>query len=131
MALNAKIMATDLANIAQGRRLDDQRYFHPLGPSLALTENLFLPALLSSPARIFGGPIAGYYFYVFLSIVLTFLGAWILMRALLPEEGSRLVALAAAILLCFAPYRMTRWTHLQIEWALGRGRGARDQAAGG
>ena len=114
--LNAWILAWDLhALLRDPGRLFQAPIFHPLPDALAFSENLVLPAVLAAPALLLGGPVAGYNAVLVLSLVVSGLGAQLLVRR---ASGDRWAAFAAGVFFAAGAHRWIRLAHLHAEVTL-------------
>lgn len=93
--------------------LFDAPIFYPEARTLAYTDAVLLPALVSAPLIWLGAPLVLVYNLMLLgSMVLSGLGAWLLARRL---TGSPLAAIVAALAYAFAPYRFDHYEHLELQ----------------
>jgi hypothetical protein len=111
--LNAWILAwggstlfTDPARVFQAPA------FHPLPDVLAFSENLLLPAALVAPAQKLGGPFLAYNLALLGGMLLSGLGAQMLVRRV---SGDRLAAFVAGAYFAAGPHRWTRVSHLHSQ----------------
>jgi hypothetical protein len=94
------------------RRLFQAPNFHPLPDALAFSENLLLPAALLAPVRKLGGPVLAYNMGLLGSLLLSGLGAQLLVRRV---TGDRLAAFVAGAYFAAGPHRWTRLSHLHAQ----------------
>ena len=95
------------------RHLFDAPIFFPEARTLAYTDAVLLPALVSAPFIWLGVPLVIVYNTMLLgSMLLSGIGAWLLARRL---TGHTLAALAAALAFGFAPYRFDHYEHLELQ----------------
>ncbi len=125
--LNAWIMAWDVhALLHRPADLFQAPIFHPLPDALAFSEHLLLPAVLTAPAQLLGGPVLAYNL-AFLGCALAGgLGVQLLVRRV---SGDGLAAFAAGALFAAGPHRWVNMPHLHAHavaflplalWALDR-----------
>jgi hypothetical protein len=86
--------------------------FYPLPDTLAFSENLLLPGLLAAPAGALGGPILAYNLVLLVSLVLSGLGTYLLVRR---AGGDRLGAFVGGAVFAAGPHRWTRLPHIQAQ----------------
>ena len=111
--LNAWILAwAGHAFWHEPQRLFQAPAFHPLPDALAFSENMVLPAALAAPVVALGGPVLGYNFVFLASLVLSGLGAYLLVRR---AAGDRLAAFVGGAFFAAGPHRWTRLTHIQMQ----------------
>jgi hypothetical protein len=111
--LNAWILAwAGHAVWHEPQRLFQAPAFHPLPDALAFSENLVLPAALAAPVVALGGPVLGYNAVFLASLVLSGLGAYLLVRR---AAGDRLAAFVGGAYFAAGPHRWTRLTHIQTQ----------------
>lgn len=111
--LNAWIMAWDVqALLHQPARLFDAPIFHPLPDALAFSENLLVPAVLAAPAILLDGPVLGYNLVLLLSMILSGLGAQLLVRR---ASGDRLAAFVGGAVFAVGSHRWIRLAHLHAQ----------------
>jgi hypothetical protein len=114
--LNAWILAWDVdALVHEPARLFQAPIFHPLPDTLAFSENLLLLAVLAAPARFAGGPVFAYNFALVLCLIVSGLGAQLLVRRV---SGDRLAAWVAGGCFAAGAYRWTRLAHLHAQATL-------------
>jgi hypothetical protein len=114
--LNAWILAWDVhALLREPWRLFQAPIFHPLPDALAFSENLLLPAALSAPALLVAGPVAGYNVALLLSLVVSGLGAQLLVRR---ASGDRWAAFVGGVLFAAGAHRWIRLAHLHAQVTL-------------
>jgi hypothetical protein len=114
--LNAWILAWDVhALLHEPGRLFQAPIFHPLPDALAFSENLLLPAILSAPALLGGGPVLAYNLSLLLSLALSGLGVEMLVRRV---SGDRLAAFVAGACFAAGAHRWTRLAHLHAQVTL-------------
>lgn len=111
--LNAWILAWDAhALVTDPLRLFQAPAFHPLPDALAFSENLLLPALLVAPFTLVGGPALGYNLALLLSLIVSGLGAQLLVRRV---TGARLAAFVGGAVFAIGAHRWTRLAHLHAQ----------------
>jgi hypothetical protein len=111
--LNAWILAWDVHALAHPpTRLFAAPIFHPLPDSLAFSENLVLPAVLSAPFQLLGGPVLGYNAVLLLSMVVSGLGAQLLVRRV---SGDHFAAFVGGAMFAVGAHRWIRLAHLQAQ----------------
>ncbi len=93
-------------------RLFQAPNFHPLPDALAFSENLLLPAALVAPLQRLGGPVLAYNVALLGSLLLSGLGAQLLVRRV---TGDRLAAFVAGAYFAAGPHRWTRLSHLHAQ----------------
>ena len=114
--LNAWILAWDVhALLHEPTRLFQAPIFHPLPDTLAFSENLFLPAVLSAPFQLLGGPVLGYNVVLLLSMIVSGLGAQLLVRRV---SGDRFAAFVGGAMFAVGAHRWIRLAHLQAQVTL-------------
>jgi len=114
--LNAWILAWDVhALLAQPTRLFQAPIFHPLPDTLAFSENLVLPAILSAPAQLLGGPVLGYNVALLLSMIVSGLGAQLLVRRV---SGDQMAAFVGGAMFAVGAHRWIRLAHLHAQVTL-------------
>jgi hypothetical protein len=86
--------------------------FHPLPDALAFSENLLLPAAVAAPLQVAGGPVLAYNLALLGSLLLSGLGAYLLVRR---ASGDRLAAFVAGAYFAAGPHRWTRLSHLHAQ----------------
>jgi hypothetical protein len=111
--LNAWILAwagetlwTDPARVFQAPA------FHPLPDALAFSENLLLPAAFVAPLQRAFGPVLAYNVALLGSLLLSGLGAQLLVRRV---SGDRLAAFVAGAYFAAGPHRWVRLSHLHAQ----------------
>jgi hypothetical protein len=82
---------------------------------LAFSENLLLPAVLSAPALLAGGPVLGYNAVLLLSLAVSGLGVQLLVRQV---SGDRLAAFVGGALFAAGAHRWIRLAHLHAQVTL-------------
>ena len=111
--LNAWILAWDAhALFHDPARLFQAPIFHPLPDALAFSENLLLPAVLGAPALLLGGPVLGYNVVLLASLVLSGLGAQLLVRR---ASGDAWAAFVGGVFFAAGAHRWTRLAHLHAQ----------------
>jgi len=111
--LNTWILAWDVhALFHQPARLFQAPILHPMPDTLALSENLILPAALSAPFQWLGGPVLAYNVVLLLSMVLSGLGAQLLVRRV---SGDRFAAFVGGAMFAVGAHRWIRLAHLQAQ----------------
>jgi hypothetical protein len=114
--LNAWILAWDVhALLHEPSRLFQAPIFHPLPDALAFSENLLLPAVLVAPAILAKGPVLGYNLALLGSLVISGLGAQLLVRRV---SGDRWAAFVAGAFFAAGPHRWIRLAHLHAQVTL-------------
>jgi hypothetical protein len=114
--LNAWILAWDVQALThEPGRLFQAPIFHPLPDALAFSENLLLPAVLGAPALWAGGPVLAYNFVLLLSLLVSGLGAELLVRR---ATGDRLAAFVGGAVFAAGAHRWVRLAHLHAEVTL-------------
>jgi PA14 domain-containing protein len=114
--LNAWILAWDVHALAHApSRLFQAPIFHPLPDALAFSENLLVPAVLAAPALLLGGPVLGYNVVLLLSMVVSGLGAQLLVRRV---SGDRLAAFVGGAIFAVGAHRWIRLAHLHAQVTL-------------
>ena len=96
-------------------RLFDAPAFHPSRDVLAFSENLLLPAAVVAPLQWASGPVLAYNVALLGSLLLSGLGAQLLVRR---ASGDRLAAFAAGAFFAAGPHRWTRLSHLHAQVTL-------------
>ena len=86
--------------------------FHPLPDALAFSENLLLPAAVVAPLQGLSGPVLAYNVALLGSLLLSGLGAYLLVRR---ASGDRLAAFFAGAYFAAGPHRWTRLSHLHAQ----------------
>jgi hypothetical protein len=86
--------------------------FHPLPDALAFSENLLLPAVAVAPLQKLGGPVLAYNVALLGSLLLSGLGAQLLVRR---ASGDRLAAFVGGAYFAAGPHRWTRLSHLHAQ----------------
>ena len=86
--------------------------FHPLPDALAFSENLLLPAALVSPLQWRDEHVLAYNLALLASLLLSGLGAELLVRR---ASGDRLAAFVAGAYFAAGPHRWTRLSHLHAQ----------------
>jgi hypothetical protein len=92
--------------------LFDAPIFHPLPDALAFSENLLLPAVVVAPLQRPFGPVLAYNVALLGSLLLSGLGAQLLVRRV---SGDRLAAFVAGAFFAAGPHRWTRLSHLHAQ----------------
>lgn len=111
--LNAWILAWDAhALLHQPTRFFQAPIFHPLPDTLALSENLILPGALSAPFQWLGGPVLAYNVVLLVSMVVSGLGAQLLVRRV---SGDRFAAFVGGAMFAVGAHRWIRLAHLQAQ----------------
>jgi F5/8 type C domain-containing protein len=111
--LNAWILAWDAhALLHQPARFFQAPIFHPLPDSLALSENLILPAVLSAPLQWLGGPVLAYNAVLLVSMIVSGLGAQLLVRR---ASGDRFAAFVGGAMFAVGAHRWIRLAHLHAQ----------------
>jgi hypothetical protein len=114
--LNAWILAWDVHALAhQPTRLFAAPIFHPLPDTLAFSENLVLPAALSAPFQLLGGPVLGYNAVLLVSMIVSGLGAQLLIRRV---SGDRFAAFVGGAMFAVGAHRWIRLAHLHAQVTL-------------
>ena len=93
-------------------RLFQAPNFHPLPDALAFSENLLLPAAALAPLQRPFGPVLAYNLALLGSLLLSGLGAQLLVRR---ASGDRLAAFVAGACFAAGPQRWTRLSHLHAQ----------------
>jgi hypothetical protein len=93
-------------------RLFQAPNFHPLPDALAFSENLLLPAAVVAPLQKLGGPVLAYNVALLGSLLLSGLGAQLLVRRV---SGDRWAAFVAGAYFAAGPHRWTRLSHLHAQ----------------
>jgi hypothetical protein len=86
--------------------------FHPLPDALAFSENLLLPAALAAPLQWLGERVLAYDLALLASLLLSGIGAQLLVRRV---SGDRLAAFVAGAYFAAGPHRWTRLSHLHAQ----------------
>ena len=86
--------------------------FHPLPDALAFSENLLLPGFLLAPVEALLGPVFAYDVALLGSLLVSGLGAYLLVRR---ASDDRLAAFFAAAYFAAGPHRWTRLAHLHAQ----------------
>jgi len=89
--------------------------FHPLPDTLALSENLILPAVLSAPFQWLGGPVLAYNAVLLASMIVSGLGAQLLVRR---ASGDRFAAFVGGAMFAVGAHRWIRLAHLHAQVTL-------------
>jgi len=111
--LNAWILAWDVHALRhQPTRLFQAPIFHPLPDALAFSENLIVPAALSAPFQLAGGPVLGYNVVLLLSMIVSGLGAQLLVRRV---SGDRFAAFVGGAMFAVGAHRWIRLAHLHAQ----------------
>ena len=114
--LNAWILSWDAhALVREPGRLFQAPIFHPLPDALAYSENLILLAGAGAPFLLAGEPVLAYNLVFLLCLLLSGLGAQILVRR---ASGDRLAAWIGGACFAAGAYRWTRLAHLHAEATL-------------
>jgi hypothetical protein len=114
--LNAWILAWGAHALTQEPgRLFQAPVFHPLPDALAFSENLVLPAALTAPASLLGGPVLAYNVALLLSLVASGLGAQLLVRRV---SGDRLAAFLGGAIFAVGAHRWVNMAHLHAHVTL-------------
>ena len=95
--------------------LFDAPIFFPVPLSLALSENLLVPAVLAAPFSLAGEPVLGYNFALLLSYALSGVGVQLLVRRV---TGDGWAAFVAGVLFAAGAHRWTRLAHLHAQATL-------------
>ena len=104
--LNAWILAWDVHALRhEPTRLFQAPIFHPLPDALAFSENLIVPAALSAPFQLAGGPVLGYNVVLLLSMIVSGLGAQLLVRRV---SGDRFAAFVGGAMFAVGAHRWIR-----------------------
>ena len=99
------------------RHLFDGNIFYPARGTLAYSEPLIVPALMSAPVRWLGGsPVLAHNLLVLAGLALTALAAFLVVYE---WTGDRLAALVAACALGFNTHMLVRLAHVQALHAYG------------
>jgi len=94
-------------------RVFDANIFFPSRWTLAFSETLLVPGLLSAPLRWLGaGPILVHNIVLLSGFTLSGVGTALLVRALTGSGGAGIVA---GIVFAFLPYRIAHFPHLQLQ----------------
>jgi hypothetical protein len=93
-------------------RVFEAPIFHPLPDALAFSENLLLPAALVAPLQFLGEHVLAYDVALLLSLLLSGLGAQLLVRRV---SGDRFAAFVAGAYFAAGPHRWTRLSHLHAQ----------------
>jgi len=99
----------------QPMALFDAPIFHPVLNTLALSENLLIPALIAAPASLLGEPVLGYNIVLLVSLIASGLGTQFLVRR---ATGDRVAALVAGMMFAAGVHRWTRLAHLHAHVTL-------------
>jgi hypothetical protein len=111
--LNAWILAWAGTTLFRSpQQLFDAPAFHPLKDALAFSENLLLPAALTAPLSSLSGPVLAYNVALLGSLLLSGIGAQLLVRR---ATGDRLAAFVAGAFFAAGPHRWTRLAHLHVQ----------------
>lgn len=86
--------------------------FHPLPDALAFSENLLLPAAVTAPLQWLHERVLAYDVALLASLLLSGLGAQLLVRRV---SGDRLAAFVAGAYFAAGPHRWTRLSHLHAQ----------------
>ncbi|MFI5007889.1 MAG: hypothetical protein ACHQKZ_10640, partial [Solirubrobacterales bacterium] len=114
--LNAWILAWDAHALLHGpERLFQAPIFHPLPDALAFSENLLLPAVLAAPFALLGEPVLGYNLVLLLSLLVSGLGVYLLVRRV---SADRLAAFVGGAAFAAGAHRWTRLAHLHAQVTL-------------
>jgi hypothetical protein len=114
--LNAWILAWDVHALTHDpARLFQAPIFHPLPDALAFSENLLLPAILAAPAILLGGPVLGYNLVLLASLIVSGLGAQLLVRR---ASGDRWAAFVGGVFFAVGAHRWIRLAHLHAQVTL-------------
>jgi hypothetical protein len=114
--LNAWILSWDAhALLREPARLFQAPIFHPLPDALAFSENLLLLAVVGAPFLLAGEPVLAYNLVLLFCLVLSGLGAQLLVRR---TSGDRLAAWVGGACFAAGAYRWTRLAHLHAEATL-------------
>jgi hypothetical protein len=114
--LNAWILAWDAhALLRDPGHVFQAPIFHPLPDALAFSENLLLLALVAAPAALAGEPVLAYNMALLFCLVLSGLGAQLLVRR---ASGDRLAAWMGGACFAAGAYRWTRLAHLHAQATL-------------
>jgi hypothetical protein len=114
--LNAWILAWDVRALVRApTRLFQAPIFHPLPDTLAFSENLVLPAALSAPFQLVGGPVLGYNVVLLLGMIVSGLGAQLLVRR---ASGDRFAAFVGGAMFAAGAHRWIRLAHLHAQVTL-------------
>jgi hypothetical protein len=89
--------------------------FHPLPDALAFSENLLLPGVVLAPVVALSGPVLGYNVALLGALLVSGLGAYLLVRR---ASDDRLAAFFAAAYFAAGPHRWTRLSHLHAQMTL-------------
>jgi len=89
--------------------------FHPLPDTLAFSESLLLPAALAAPLNALGGPVLAYNFVFLVSLILSGLGTYLVVRR---GGGDRVAAFTGGAFFAAGPHRWTRLPHIQAQLTL-------------
>ena len=114
--LNAWILAWDAHALAHSPgRLFQAPIFHPLPDALAFSENLLVPAVMAAPFSALGGPVLGYNVVLIVGLVVSGLGAQLLVRR---ASGDRLAAFIGGAFFAAGAHRWIRLAHLHAQVTL-------------
>jgi hypothetical protein len=86
--------------------------FHPLPDTFAFSENLLLPGIVLEPVERLFGPVLAYDVALLGALLLSGLGAYLLVRRV---SDDRLAAFFAAAYFAAGPHRWTRLSHLHAQ----------------
>jgi hypothetical protein len=93
-------------------RVFDAPAFHPLKDALAFSENLLLPAAVTAPLQWLSGPVLAYNVVLLGSMLMSGIGAQLLVRR---ATGDRLSAFVAGAFFAAGPHRWTRLAHVHVQ----------------
>ena len=114
--LNAWILAWDAhALLHRPGQLFQAPIFHPLPDALAFSENLLLPAVLGAPFSLSGEPVLAYNLVLLLSLLVSGLGVYLLVRR---ASADRLAAFVGGAAFAAGAHRWTRLAHLHAQVTL-------------
>jgi hypothetical protein len=114
--LNAWILAWDAhALLRQPGLLFQAPIFHPLPDALAFSENLLLPSVLGAPFSLAGEPVLAYNLVLLLSLLVSGLGVYLLVRR---ASADRLAAFVGGAAFAAGAHRWTRLAHLHAQVTL-------------
>jgi hypothetical protein len=114
--LNAWILAWDAhALLHQPGQVFEAPIFHPLPDALAFSENLLLPAVLGAPFSLSGEPVLAYNLVLLLSLLVSGLGVYLLVRR---AGADRLAAFVGGAAFAAGAHRWTRLAHLHAQVTL-------------
>jgi len=112
--LNAWILAWDVAALrSDPARLFQAPIFHPLPDALAFSENLLLPAIVTAPAQLLGGPALAFNLALMLGVVVSGLGVLLLIRRV---TGDALAAFVGGALFALGIHRSVNVAHLHAQF---------------